>query len=511
MICGPNDKSVNPNISSGLPHGWVRARLDECCEIIQGQSPPGETYNIQGIGLPFFQGAAEFGETYPKTIKWCSSPKKVAQKDDILLSIRAPVGPTNLASERCCIGRGLTAIRPLANIPPVYILYALRFLVQSLAAAGTGSTFDAIGSATIREFQVPLAPLGEQIRIISEIERQFTRLDAGVKALERTNAHLKHYRASVLKAACEGRLVPQDPNDEPAEKLLEQILIRRRLKWEDQYKAMMSAKGNELIEDKWKDRYPEPSEPNAPEPIKLPAKWVWATIQQLSWSVQYGTSAKTTDIQDGIPVLRMLNIVHGNLILNDLKTLPSTHEEFPDLILSPGDILFNRTNSQELVGKTAVYHGIPSPCSFASYLIRVRLVQGYLPDFLAYYLNSVYGRAWIANVVCQQVGQANVNGTKLQHLAIPVPPIAEQERIVAEVEHHLTSIDAYASNLQVNLQRTSLLRQSILKAAFSGRLVPQDPSDESATSLIKRIRDELSIHQVLLKDHRHRRRQGAHL
>ena len=286
---GSNAKSVNPDISSGLPPGWVRARLDECCEIIQGQSPPGDTYNIQGTGLPFFQGAAEFGETYPKAIKWCSAPKKVAEKDDILLSIRAPVGPTNLASEKCCIGRGLTAIRPLANIPPVYILYALRFLVQSLAAAGTGSTFDAIGSATIREFQVPLAPLGEQIRIISEIERQFTRLDAGVKALERTKAHLKRYRASVLKAACEGRLVPQDPKDEPAEKLLIRLKKERQEMWEAKELVRIKPKSTPPENDNWKPTYKEPSLGETKNLPNLPLGWSWVRSEALFIKVTSGS------------------------------------------------------------------------------------------------------------------------------------------------------------------------------------------------------------------------------
>src|SRR5439155_12810055 len=125
-----------------------------------------------------------------------------------------------------------------------------------------------------------------------------------------------------------------------------------------------------------------------------------------------------------------------------------------------GDVLFNRTNSAELVGKTTVYHGTPEPCSFASYLIRVRLCKHSVPELLAYYLNSIHGRTWIKTVVSQQVGQANVNGSKLQALAVPVPPLAEQHRIVAEVERRLSVIDELEALIATNLKRAERLRQS---------------------------------------------------
>src|SRR5207244_3925336 len=102
---------------------------------------------------------------------------------------------------------------------------------------------------------------------------------------------------------------------------------------------------------------------------------------------------------------------------------------FPNLLLEDGDLLFNRTNSAELVGKSAVYHGSPSPCSYASYLIAVRLASGCLSDYLCFFLNSVYGRSWVAAVVTQQVGQANVNGSKLQALVFPLPPLEEQQEV----------------------------------------------------------------------------------
>lgn len=231
---------------------------------------------------------------------------------------------------------------------------------------------------------------------------------------------------------------------------------------------------------------------------KLPAGWAWATVDEFASLVQYGSSAKASEEQGGVPILRMGNIVDGRLDTTALKFLPAEHPEFPELLLEPGDVLFNRTNSAELVGKTAVYGGAPSPCSFASYLIRVRLKPPCAPSYLSWYINSVSGRQWIASVVNQQVGQANVNGSKLRALRIPLPPRAEQDRIVGEIDKQFSRIDAGVAALrriQANLKRH---RAAILKAACEGRLVPTEAelaraegrSYEPAEKLLERILEE---------------------
>src|SRR5690606_7728729 len=168
--------------------------------------------------------------------------------------------------------------------------------------------------------------------------------------------------------------------------------------------------------------------------------------------------------------------------------LPADHPEFPRLLLEPGDILFNRTNSAELVGKTAVYPGYPNPCSFASYLIRGRTLPGADPRYVSAFINSPFGREWVASVVSQQVGQANVNGSKLKALTIPLPPAAEQERIVSELQRLTSLMDNLAAAIVQHLSRARVLRQAILRRAFTGRLAPQDPNDEPASVLLERIR-----------------------
>jgi len=312
--------------------------------------------------------------------------------------------------------------------------------------------------------------------------------------LERVQRNLKRYRASVLKAAVEGRLVPTEAelaraegrDYEPASALLERILAERRRRWHE-----AGSRG----------KYEEPVAPDTSDLPDLPEGWCWATVDQLSLEVRYGSSARAYEEQEGgVPVVRMGNIVDGFLDFAELKYLPASHDEFPDLLLQPGDLLFNRTNSAELVGKTAVFRSYGKPCSFASYLIRVRMLQGAHPDFVSHYINSLAGRAWIASVVSQQVGQANVNGTKLRACAIPLPPNNEQHRIVGEVGRLLSLAFAAASAAAADNQRCQRLRQSILKWAFEGRLADQDPGDEPASVLLKRIRSQTSASRESASD-----------
>jgi len=207
-----------------LPEGWVWATVGEVCHIVMGQSPPSSTYNTKGKGLPFFQGKAEFGELYPTAQKWCTaSSLKVAYPGDILISVRAPVGPTNLATVKCAIGRGLAALRPLAGQSSRYYLYYLRFVEKEWGQKATGTTFKAITGGVLQEHLMPVLPLAEQRRIVAEVERRLSVARKAEKAVEANLKRIARLRQAILKRAFEGKLVPQDPSDEPAEVLLERI------------------------------------------------------------------------------------------------------------------------------------------------------------------------------------------------------------------------------------------------------------------------------------------------
>jgi type I restriction enzyme S subunit len=219
----------------------------------------------------------------------------------------------------------------------------------------------------------------------------------------------------------------------------------------------------------------------------LAGDWEIVPLKQVTESQVYGTSAKASADRLGIPVLRMGNINGGRVDFTDLKYLPEDHADVQKLKLEPGDLLFNRTNSAELVGKSAVFTSAEH-MTFASYLIRVRLTERCDPRWASLAINGPGGREYIASVRTQQVGQANVNGTKLAALPVPLPPLEEQKRIVAEVEARLSALDALRASIERAQQRSKALRASVLAKAFRGELVPQDPSDEPAEALLARIR-----------------------
>lgn len=149
---------------------WEMVELGKVADVIAGQSPPSEFYNKTGEGIPFFQGKADFGEMFPTVRYWCTKPTKIAEPGDVLFSVRAPVGPTNLNNVRACIGRGLSAIRVGNKLDVRYLLHYLRKNEQRIADLGTGSTFKAIVQADLKQIQIPLPPLAEQQRLAALLD-----------------------------------------------------------------------------------------------------------------------------------------------------------------------------------------------------------------------------------------------------------------------------------------------------------------------------------------------------
>lgn len=183
-MSSPTTEAPKPETRPKLPEGWRWVRLGEISEVIAGQSPPSATYRKAPEGLPFFQGKADFGERHPVATVWCTSPKKTAEAGDILISVRAPVGPTNIADQRCCIGRGLAAIRVGGLADRDFILWAIRRFEAEIAKRGSGSTFDSLPVDELRNFPIPLPPLETQRRIATILTEQMGAVEKARKAAE---------------------------------------------------------------------------------------------------------------------------------------------------------------------------------------------------------------------------------------------------------------------------------------------------------------------------------------
>ncbi|MFC5304657.1 restriction endonuclease subunit S [Azospirillum picis] len=407
------------------------------------------------------------------------------ENGDILVSIVGTIGrvsvvPSELSGSN--IARALAKLSPNGAVTSAWLAYWLSdaemqdWLVrESREVARKTLNLGELAQAPVR-----LAPLAEQRRIVEKIEVLATRSRRAREALDTLPALIDRYRQSVLAAAFRGDLTAEWREKQNGLQPISDAELSglRRQLWDAVQKGVNTGR---------KSRY-QSAEDIAQEGAELPEGWRWVTVDELCPIVQYGTSAKTTE-QDGVVVLRMGNIQSGTIVFDSIKSLPEEHEEFPALLLDKGDLLFNRTNSPELVGKCAVFEGYSTSCSFASYLIRLK-VAGLNPRLLAAYINSPFGRMWARGVVSQQVGQANINGSKLKALVAPLPPVEEQEMILRKLKAHDEAIARVIDQHRVGATRLANLNQSILAKAFRGELVPQDPNDEPASVLLERIRAE---------------------
>lgn len=460
------EKSIK--VTSSLPPGWELKSIENISTVIMGQSPPSSTYNDARKGLPFFQGKAEFGALYPTPVKWCSSPNKVAQKDDVLMSVRAPVGPTNLAPSECCIGRGLAAIRPAEDIPSKYILYYLRSVESQIDALGTGTTFKAISGSTIRELPIPLAPQNERQRIVAEIEKQFSRLDEAVAGLKRVKANLKRYKAAVLKAAVEGKLTEEwrkaHPDVEPASELLKRILAERKNRWEAAELAKMMAKGKKPKDDKWKAKYVEAQSPKVEDTFELPNTWAWTNLGQLSWSVKDGPHYSPKYSEAGIPFISGGNIRPEGIDFSSAKYISTElHAELQERCKPEmGDLLYTKG------GTTGIAHINTETREFSVWVhvAVLKLVDSITRVYLQHALNSQHCYKQSQRYT-HGVGNQDLGLTRMIWITVPLPPFEEQNEIVREIEERMSIIGDVEDDVDINLQRAELMRQAILSKAFS--------------------------------------------
>ena len=433
---------------SELPDGWMWTTLEQIGEVILGQSPPSSTYNTQEEGLPFYQGKLEFGETYPTPRKWCTAPKKIAETGDILISVRAPVGPTNICPVKSCVGRGLAAIRGLGGIEPLFILYLMRTFEDEIAGKGTGTTFDAITGNQLKTFEIPLPPLPEQRRIVAEIEEVFTKLDTGIDALHKVQAQLKRYRQSVLKAAFEGKLT-----------------------------------------EAWRAEHQDEIEPASPIVSNLSAGWRWVTVDEIAQRIHYGYTESATEDAIGPKFLRITDIQNNSVNWDSVPYCRIDEVKQEQYLLKENDLVFARTGAT--VGKSFLIQGSIPDAVFASYLIRIVLEEEIYAKYVyAFFQSQSYWMQIHQGKLGS--GQPNVNAKILSQITLPLPSFSEQKAIVSEIERRLSVADEVEKTVAAELKRAEQLRQSILKKAFSGGLVPQDPNDEPASVLLERIRAEKS-------------------
>lgn len=428
------------------------------------------------------------------------------EKGDILIGMSGSIGKVcryetdipSLQNQRT----GKISLRSANSLNNNFFGLFLSNLESTLVEKAKGMGVQNISAKDIEELSFYLPPFAEQQKIVEKVEELFSEIDDGIQSLETAKKQLDIYREAILIQAFEGKLTEEWRRNHQnlistGEILKSKFSDERKLRYENEIeKWKASIKEWELKQLEGR----KPTKPRAPKDVQkltkdtlstlpaTPLEWYWDTLGNITSGVEYGTSAKSQE-SGSVPVIRMGNIQQGVIDWDDL-VYTSDEQEIKQYELKAGDVLFNRTNSPELVGKTAIYKG-EQPAIFAGYLIRVNHYSNLIDsNFLNYYLNSHIAKTYGNSVKTDGVNQSNINGEKLQNYPFPFCSLEEQLEIVKIISNFLDKEKVTRQYLHSELKRAHLLKQSILQKAFSGQLVPQDPNDEPASVLLERIKAE---------------------
>ena len=482
------------SVENGLPEGWVRTTLANATMPRGVKVRPSEMGDATFVGLESVEAHTMRLLAVGRTCDVKSSGSYFSQGDVLYGRLRPYLNKVFMPDFAGLASGEFIVFPSQESLDNSYLKYFLNHIeFVSFATRLNAGDRPRVDFSQMANYPFPLPPLPEQHRIVAEIEKQFTRLEASVAALKRVHANLKRYRASVLKAACEGELVPTEAelaqaegrDYESADRLLGRILSERRALWESQ--------------EKRRGKYVEPSPPDTSDLPELPEGWAWATLAQISdlkGGATKGRRYRAGESLTEIPYLRVANVQRGYLDLSEIKTIEVTPEVADQLALMPGDIFFTEGGDRDKLGRGWVWKGEIDGCIHQNHVFRSRLLFSEMPpEFVSWWGNS-FGQTFFEHSGKQTTNLASINLSVLSSFPVPLPPLPEQHRIVAEVERRLSVIQQAEATVEADLIRTERLRQSILKRSFEGKLVPQDPNDEPASALLERIKAEREAAQA---------------
>jgi type I restriction enzyme S subunit len=460
---------------SELPESWAKCSLENFALVNMGQSPKGVFVNGIGDGMPFYQGKTEFGKLYPSPRKYCVQPTKIAQQEDILMSVRAPVGPTNLCPEESCIGRGLAGIRAYKKLSQPYLHHYLRSLQPWLSQQGTGSTFKAISGSFLREVEVVVAPLNEQIRIANKLDSLLAKVDNAQARLEKIPTILKRFRQSVLAAATSGELTREwrEINDYATAEMLEKLVKPKK-------PARYKSRNTGFIEGVVATAVGKPS-------TKLVDCWEWVPLVDVAVMGTGHTPSRSKPEYwggevDWIGIKDARNNHAGTILETVQKTNELGLKNSAARILPKDTVCISRTASVGYIVKMG------KPMATSQDFVTWSPTEALSPDWLKWLFVSEkeslfrYGRG---------TTHTTIYFPEWLSMHVALPPLEEQKEIVCRLEALFSLADSIERKYFDAKQRADRLTQSLLAKAFRGELVPQDPKDEPAEVLLKNIKSEM--------------------
>lgn len=469
-----------------LPKGWKIERLGDVIDIQGGSQPPKLEFIYEPMeGYIQLLQIRDFGENGIPTFVPQNRVTKFCDKDDILIArygaslgriVTGLAGAYNVALAKTIFDKNLLIKRFVYYLLQTQIFQAPLKMISRSAQNG-------FAKHEIAHIEIPIPPLETQQAIVNKIESLFDEIDEGIGRLKTAAQQIQQYRQSLLKNAFNGELTKEWRSKHAdtlpsANELLAQIQTTR-----EQHHAQQLADWQTAV-SQWEQNGKEGKKPSKPSTLKklesieklneielteLPDGWFWGRLGLMTLGVEYGTSAKSQP-EGKVPVLRMGNMQNGKIDWTDL-VYSDNDEEIKQYSLKKGDVLFNRTNSPELVGKTSIIE-TDEKAIFAGYLIRINhLTEITDGRYLTYFLNSMIAKKYGNFVKTDGVNQSNINGQKLINYPFVFCSLEEQKEVANILEQKLTACDQVTDELAKQLKQAELLKQAVLKAAFSGSLL----------------------------------------
>ena len=476
---------------------WERVPLLDVASVLNG-APFDSSLFSSTAGMPLIRIRDVIAGNTNTYYAGAYEDTYLVQQGDLLVGMDGDFNSGFWGSSTALLNQRVCKISPDEGFYDKRLLaYALPGYLAAINANTPSVTVKHLSSKTIGEIGLPLPARAEQTRIVAKLEELLSDLDAGVAELKAAQKKLGQYRQSLLKAAVEGALTAEWRTlNTPAEtgaQLLQRILLERRARWEAKQLAKFEEQGNPPPKD-WQKKYPEPVQPDTSDLHELPEEWVWASVDCLLSEIETGKSFKCEERpphNHEVGVVKVSAVSWGEYNEQESKTCHDESKIRPELFVNEGDFLFSRANTIELVGACVIAKSITKRVMLSDKILRLVLVEDDLKPWLLTLLRSEFGRKYIEQFASgNQESMRNIGQERLRQIPVPLPRHVEITRASELLSENILAAQAQEQAIIISLKQSTAQRQNILRAAFAGELVPQDPNDEPASVLLERIRAE---------------------